>query len=191
MNYKKYKFYIGIALATLIIAACSKDKDDPVAEAWKQQNEQAFNNLALNPDFTELKLPGNDGSIIYYRIIQQGEGKRVFYNSRAEVYYKGWYVVTNADKKIKEGHVFDQRLFDDGVTHKVAVSAQAVDDNRIYSPVIAGWNVALQNMVEGDKWEIWIPYRLGYGEEDYNNILGYSTLAFEIELIKAIDPNEF
>jgi peptidylprolyl isomerase/FKBP-type peptidyl-prolyl cis-trans isomerase FklB len=143
-----------------------------------------------------LSIKGNDENFVYYRVLQKGEGKRVLYTSRVEVYYKGWFVVTNADKNIKEGHVFDQQLFDDGVTFKLAVSNQASDSN--YLPVIEGWSIALQSMVEGDKWEIWVPYQIGYGTEDKKNtstgivsIPAYSTLAFEIELIKAIDVNDF
>lgn len=194
---KKNRFYIGFLLAALILGACSKDDNtgNLITEAWKLQNEQAFNDLANNPEYTKLELQGFNGSI-YYRVLQKGEGKRLYYNSRAEVYYKGWFVVTNADKNIKEGYVFDKWLFDDGVTHKVAVNPYAVDDSYIYRSVIDGWTLALQYMVEGDKWEIRIPYRLGYGEEDYvvtnrPTIPGYSTLAFEIELVKAIDPDEF
>jgi len=194
---KKYKWYIGFILVTLLVSACKKDDIDPTAEAWKQQNEQALSDLARNPEFNALKMQGGYNFNIYYRIIQQGEGKRIYYNSRAEVYYKGWFVVTNADKNIKEGDVFDHQVFDDGVTFKLAVSSQAMDANYVYSTVIEGWGIALQNMVEGDKWEIWIPYRLGYGEVDKtdNNgivtIPAYSTLAFEIEVVKAIDPDEF
>ena len=187
---KRYRFYIGIIAVALFVIACSKDDDDPTVEAWKLANEQAFKDVAKNPEFTELKSPGNNGSL-YYRVIKKGEGKRIYYNSRAEVYYKGWYVVTNADKNIKAGTVFDQRLFDDGVTFKVAVSSQVIDNNGVYASVVEGWSIALQHMVEGDKWEVWLPSHFGYGKFDYKGIPGGSTLAFEIELVKAIDPNEF
>ena len=180
----KYKFHIGLIVAVLFITACSKDDEDPTAELWKQQNEQAFNDLARTSDFTKLWIEGDEKSSIYYRKIQQGEGKPLYYNSWAEVYYKGWFVVTNADKNIKAGDVFDQRLFDDGV----AFSFQVVDAT--YGSVIKGWSVALQHMVEGDKWEVWIPYQLGYGATGSSTIPAYSTLAFEIEVVKAIDPNE-
>ena len=191
---KKNRIYIGLFLAVLLISACKKDETDPALEEWKQQNEVAFNNLANDPSFTKLEIPGGVG-YIYYRVIERGDGKRIYYNSRAEVYYKGWYVVTNSNINkgagIEAGKVFDQRLFDDGVTFKLAISTLVVDANGIYRYLIQGWNLALQYMVEGDIWEVWIPYRLAYGEEGNGSIPGYSTLAFEIELVKAIDPDEF
>jgi peptidylprolyl isomerase/FKBP-type peptidyl-prolyl cis-trans isomerase FklB len=183
---EKYRFYIGIVIAALLLTACGKDNENLIDEDWKRKNEQAFNDLANNPEFTELKSLGNNGSV-YYRVLQKGEGKRLFYNSRAEVYYKGWFVATNANNTIKAGDVFDRQLFDDGVTLKVAVSSQSVGDG--YGRLdVYGWTIALQYMIEGDKWEIHIPYQLGYGERGERGIPGYTTLAFEIEVIKAIDP---
>ena len=182
-----------LLLFALLITSCEKDdKKDPFLETWKQQNEKAFNDLAFNPAYTELRMPGAAASI-YYRVIQKGEGKRVYYNSRAEVYYKGWFVVTNEDFGITAGTVFSRRLFDDGMPFKYALIASSVDNNSTYATRYEeGWRIALQYMVEGDKWEIWMPYYLGYGERNTDNgIPGYSTLAYEIELIKAIDPNEF
>ena len=175
------KRYIAFVLAVLIITACGKDDVESVAEVWKRQNEQAFNNLANNPEYTELKIPGGTNIPIYYRVLQKGEGKKqIFFNSQVEVYYKGWFVATNKDMNIKTGDIFEKRLFEDGTSTKFTV-------NR----VVEGWGVALQYMVEGDKWEIWVPYKLGYGERgsDDGHIPGYSTLAFEIEVIKTYDPN--
>lgn len=51
--------------------------------------------------------------------------------------------------------------------------------------VIAGWTEAMQLMCEGDKWELYIPYDLAYGE--YGSppkIPPYSPLVFEIEIHK-------
>ena len=177
-----------LLLFSLLITSCKKDEEKPSLEIWQQQNEQVFNDLAFNPDYTELKMPGAAASI-YYRVIQKGEGKRVYYNSRAEIYYKGWYVVTNSDYNITAGTLFVQRLFDNGVPHKVAINYQVAADGFNYEH--DGWSIALQYMVEGDKWEVHIPYHLAYGENGKGAIPGFTTLAYEIELIKAIDPDEF
>jgi len=51
--------------------------------------------------------------------------------------------------------------------------------------VIAGWTEAMQLMVEGDKWEMYIPSELAYGERGSGaKIPGGSALIFQMELIK-------
>lgn len=50
--------------------------------------------------------------------------------------------------------------------------------------VIPGWTEALQLMKEGDKWEIYVPAALAYGERGAGQAIGpNSTLVFEIELL--------
>ena len=51
------------------------------------------------------------------------------------------------------------------------------------SDVIEGWQVALQKMHVGDKWIIYIPYTMGYGNKSVDSIPAYSTLVFEVELL--------
>lgn len=49
--------------------------------------------------------------------------------------------------------------------------------------VIPGWNEALQMMKEGDKWELYIPYELAYGDRgNPPRIPPYSALVFTVEL---------
>lgn len=49
--------------------------------------------------------------------------------------------------------------------------------------LIEGWIVAIQHMCIGDKWEVYIPYNMGYGKFSQPGIPAYSTLIFEIELL--------
>lgn len=49
--------------------------------------------------------------------------------------------------------------------------------------VIEGWQIALQQMHVGDKWIIYIPFDLGYGNRPSGPIPAFSTLVFEVELL--------
>merc|ERR1712232_262549 len=51
--------------------------------------------------------------------------------------------------------------------------------------VIKGWTEAMQMMVEGDKWEMYIPSELGYGDSGQGEkIKGGDVLIFRMELLK-------
>jgi len=51
--------------------------------------------------------------------------------------------------------------------------------------VIKGWTEAMQLMVEGDKWELYIPSDLAYGNGGRPpKIMGGDVLVFTIEVLK-------
>ncbi len=44
--------------------------------------------------------------------------------------------------------------------------------------------VALTRMHEGDRWEVFIPAKWGYGSMKMDDIPAHSTLIFELQLVK-------
>jgi peptidylprolyl isomerase/FKBP-type peptidyl-prolyl cis-trans isomerase FklB len=174
---KKYGLYfIMIAATTFVATSCSSDDDNHLDE-WMLANQQAFNAIKTNPEYREIKSPGNEGSI-YYKVLQSGEGTdSIYYTSTVSCYYKGWFAADypQESSNIKKGTVFDRKLFDDGAPYSFTAG----------TGVINGWKTALYKMVKGDKWEVWIPYQLAYGRtgDTYGTIPGYSTLVFEIEVV--------
>lgn len=50
--------------------------------------------------------------------------------------------------------------------------------------LIMGWQIALTRMYEGDSYRIWIPAKYGYGSVRMDDIPAWSTLEFDLELVK-------
>jgi len=98
-----------------------------------------------------------------YEVLTSGSGATPGLNDKVTTHYTGTLI---------DGTVFDSSV-ERGQPASFPVSG-----------VIKGWTEALQLMKEGDKWKLYIPYDLAYGERGAGaNIGPYAALIFEIELI--------
>lgn len=53
--------------------------------------------------------------------------------------------------------------------------------------VIKGWTEALQLMRPGDKWRLYVPHDLAYGEQGAGGAIGpFATLIFDVELLAIV-----
>ena len=188
-----------LCLAAVLIGvatACSKTEDDS-AERWRTANDAAFAAVKRDAAYTELKSPGNEGSI-YYKELKKGTGtKPILFTSTVSLYARGWFVADYPDNKyIRQGTFFQSWLEADGVPFTTLVSSVGVPPKGFSAYTLTkGVRVALQYMHEGDKWEVWVPYTLGLGEDDGSlfrsvmpsssatRIPAYATLVFEIEVV--------
>ena len=101
---------------------------------------------------------------LQYEVIKSGTGKSPAPTDKVTTHYHGTLI---------DGTVFDSSV-DRGEPATFPVNG-----------VIQGWQEALPMMKEGDKWKLYIPYNLAYGERGAGGkIKPYSALIFEIELIK-------
>ena len=111
----------------------------------------------------------NEGVIVtsiglQYKVLTSGTGKTPTSTSNVTVHYTG---------KLIDGTIFDSSV------------KRGQPANFGVNQVIRGWTEALQLMKEGDKWILYVPYDLAYGERGSGpQIPPYSTLIFEVELIK-------
>ena len=103
---------------------------------------------------------------LQYEVINKGNGKKPRATDRVRCHY--------------EGTLIDGTVFDSSVRRgQPAVFG--------VNQVIKGWVEALQLMCEGDKWRLFIPSELGYGAQGAGEMIApYSTLIFEVELIKVL-----
>lgn len=99
---------------------------------------------------------------LQYKILTKGEGEIPQESDKVKVHYKG---------TLTDGTQFDSS-YDRGEPIVLGVSQ-----------VIRGWTEALQLMPVGSKWELYVPYDLGYGDRATPQIPAYSTLIFEVELL--------
>ena len=101
---------------------------------------------------------------LQYKVLKSGVGKTPTATDNVTVHYTG---------KLLDGTVFDSSV-ERGSPATFNVNG-----------VIPGWTEVLQLMKEGDKWEVYIPSDLAYGERGAGGqIPPHATLVFEVELIK-------
>ncbi len=100
---------------------------------------------------------------LQYKVLSKGTGASPTLLDVVSVHYRGRFL---------DGRVFDSS-YERG-------EPQTFPVNR----VIPGWAEALQHMKVGDKWEIFVPSYLAYGEMGFGPEIGpNSTLRFEMELL--------
>ena len=190
---KKYWHITWMLVVMLFtLAACSDDDENEIVidEAWKEINLAAFDarlqDAKTDTSLFTINSESGNGQIIC-KILKKGEGtETIYYTSKVNCYYKGCFVtnedgevVADRDSVLTRGEVFDSRLRENG-DDKVLFE---VDDSGLRD----GFATALQHMHEGDIWEVWMPYQLGYGVSGYDDIKPYTTLVFQIEVTDIVE----
>jgi peptidylprolyl isomerase len=100
---------------------------------------------------------------VLYKIIKSGDGDRTpLLSSVVSVHYRGT-LISSREFDTTYGNGYPETFY--------------------LREVIEGWQIALSSMVIGDKWSVYIPSDLGYGDRNSDSIPGGSTLIFEIELL--------
>ena len=125
---------------------------------YKEANEAFLQAKALEEGIIAL-----DNGVMY-RVIQEGHGtKRPTTRGIVYVNYTG---------RLIDGTVFD------------TTEGQPLPALFMVGDLIMGWQIVLTRMREGDKWEVYIPAKWGYGAAKMDDIPAHSTLVFELELVK-------
>lgn len=187
---KSILWVIGLLFsASLVITSCEETDGavDPYFN-WAERNQLYIDSISkvarANPDewkvihtykfvppMNELNPDVND--YVYCRVIKNGTGTlKPVYTDKVSTHYRGQLIPLYNGAKV----VFDQSFQGELNTDMAAPVEFEVGG------VIEGWTTALQYMVEGDHWEVHIPYQLGYGAYGNGDIPGYSTLVFEVQL---------
>lgn len=130
----------------------------------KKPNEyKVANEIFLERKSEEEGITALDSGILM-RQLEKGTGdRRPQLNSVVSVHYTG---------RLIDGTVFD------------TTDGQDIPACFRVREVIVGWQAALLRMHEGDRYEVFIPAKYGYGSMRLDDIPAWSTLCFEIELLR-------
>lgn len=100
---------------------------------------------------------------LQYKVITKAEGPKPADTSKVTVHYRGYFI--------------DGKEFDSSIKRNQPATFPV-------NGVIKGWTEALMLMSVGEKWELYIPYQLAYGEYGKQPVIPpCKTLLFEVELI--------
>ena len=196
MNLKNLLAAAFLILCLPVLTSCSEE-DNAVEEYpnWQETNESFYQNLftdaqqraaAGDNSWKVLRQWSLQDSIhldaddyVIARVINQGEGLQCpLFTDSVRVMYSGRLLPSTS---YPTGYVFDKtyagNTFEPNTSavRGFMLSASSLRD---------GFSTALQHMRVGDRWEVYIPYTLGYGADGYSSggIPGYSTLIFDITL---------
>ena len=137
------------------------------AKQAAKQAKEAAENLAAGTAFLEANKAKEGVKVLpsglQYKVVTEGTGNTPTADDKVKTHYRGTLI---------DGTEFDS-------SYKRNKPAEFP-----VKGVIKGWTEALQLMKVGDKWELYIPANLAYGQRGRPNIPANSTLIFEIELLE-------
>lgn len=131
-------------------------------EEQRKQNEKALRDKYLSDNNITVE-PTASG--LYYIENEKGTGNRAMPGNTVYVHYTG---------RLLDGTVFDSSR-DSGEPFSFRLGV---------GQVIKGWDEAIAMMNEGGKATLVIPSDIAYGSQDRDKIPAYSTLVFDVELVK-------
>lgn len=192
---KNIFWFIGL-LCTVSLAVISCEETDGTVDPykdWQVRNERFIDSIASVARSNQgegigqwkvihtYKYPqqgitmGDVDEYIYCKVLEIGQGDTPLYTDTVSANYRGWLIPLYDGSEV----VFDQS-YQGTLDREVAIPV----DFQV-GGVIEGWTTALQEMKVGDRWMVYIPSDLAYGESGSgSSIPGHSTLIFDVDLAK-------
>lgn len=167
---KKVVLGLTVLVAIVIFASCLKSKDPgcPYTDRAVKAHDTITAKLRHYLDSLSIPYDGKDTSGVFYKVLTPGLGDTAAVCSVVTVNYKG---------SLLNGTIFDQ-------TTTTPASFRVGD-------LITGFQKGMKYIGRGGKIAFYIPYPLGYGDQDVKNpntgavvIPAKSHLKFEVELLE-------
>lgn len=140
---------------------------------WEKHcNWRVYKTLLKSQD-----VQGPPTDYVVCKINEKGDGDwSPAYTDSVRLYYRGWIMDDNYPASKDNMTVFSQTYYGEFNPATAAPVAMAA------SALVEGFTTAIQYMVEGDDWSVYIPSELAYGAKASDAIPAYSTLLFRIRV---------
>ncbi|TYT23712.1 FKBP-type peptidyl-prolyl cis-trans isomerase [Luteimonas viscosa] len=139
-----------------------------IQESGKKNAAEGEKFLAENAGKPDVQTTASG---LQYQVLSEGSGTKPKAGDTVRVHYKGT--------------LLDGETFDDSYARGEPVEFALAQ-------VVPGWQEGLQLMPVGSKYKLWIPGKLGYGEQGTPGgpIGPNATLVFEVELLDIVNAAE-
>lgn len=198
-----------LPLAALLFASCEEVQEASKYDNWQARNEAFIDSIAretggliidseekaaavevgrLFAIATTAGTMSGDQYVYCKKITANPDGRRPLYTESVSAYYYGTLITGDRfDGNFTGYSALDQDTLN--ATDKAPTEFDAPSEFSV-SGVIAGWTAALQLMKTGERWMLYIPYQSGYGTSGDRNILGYSALTFDLDLVEVVEDED-
>jgi len=204
---KKFLYSILFALVATMpvsLTSCSETDDEQTEFAnWQNRCDSYFSTI-----YSKAKSANASGdsswkiiraytksdtvtaikNFIVAKVITEGTGTETpLFTDSVKIHYRGYLMPSASYNTVVKEYGSDLPVgykFDSSWTGDYNINTMSPYSGTPSSFII-GFSTALQNMHIGDRWLVYIPYSLGYGSAAQTNIPSYSTLIFDITLIKS------
>ncbi len=206
MNRILYVLLLVSVLTT--VAACSETDDSSTEyDNWQQRNDEAFeaqyqrvaDSVKANPErwmiiksyAKSTTTEGEHTDYILAHVLSQATDhsdevgastlSSPLYTDSVRVHYRGNLIESESYSYTSEsfgtkGYQFDTSWYGEYKPQSIVPSKLSV------AGLVDGFTTALLHMHVGDRWEVMMPYNLGYKSTAQSSIPAYSTLIFDITL---------
>ncbi len=142
------------------------DREESVRVSQMKRNRaeelEFFDSIVGQPGYQSLATG------LFFQIIEKGNDKKPGKNDKVSCHYVGTFL---------DGTEFDS-------SYKRNEPSEFV-----LNSVIPGWTQGLQLIGEGGKVKLYVPAKLGYGDQGTPGVPPASALIFEVELLKVLGPD--
>ena len=187
MNNLKVLFFF-LLVSLFGFTSCEETTEVGEYDNWQERNITFIDSIATvaraNEDGNWKVIPatGLDESKehdneynVYCHVLQAGDGiEHPIYTDTVTVNYRGRLIPSDSHPK---GYIFDSS-YDGEFEPEFDVPVELG-----LNGTVQGFSTAIEHMVVGDTWRVYIPADLGYGAKVSAGIPAYSALIFDINLV--------